>query len=161
MWVQSLDQEDPLEKEQQPTPVFLPGNPMDREAWQDTVHEVAKELDTTERLNNSILQARASWCQERDSWRSFTPCNGKKERENPSKPVWTIAACATEDSHRPWTRVVSVVRPASRGPNAELFRVGLLWCLALSGARAATAPCSCQVPGSCFVLSILGQPLLL
>ena len=52
MWVQSLDQEDPLEKEQQPTPVFLPGNPMDREAWQDTVHEVAKELDTTERLNN-------------------------------------------------------------------------------------------------------------
>ena len=25
MWVQSLGQEDPLEKEMQPTPVFLPG----------------------------------------------------------------------------------------------------------------------------------------
>ena len=26
----------------QPTPVFLPGNPMDRGAWQATVHGVAK-----------------------------------------------------------------------------------------------------------------------
>ena len=28
------------------------GNPMDREAWWATVHRVAKELDTTELLNN-------------------------------------------------------------------------------------------------------------
>ena len=28
------------------------GNPMDRGAWQATVHEVAEEWDTTERLNN-------------------------------------------------------------------------------------------------------------
>ena len=28
-------------------------NPMDRGAWQATVHGVAKELDTTELLNNS------------------------------------------------------------------------------------------------------------
>ena len=28
------------------------GNPMDRGAWQATVHGVAKELDTTEQLNN-------------------------------------------------------------------------------------------------------------
>ena len=28
------------------------GNPMDRGAWQAIVHEVAKELDMTERLNN-------------------------------------------------------------------------------------------------------------
>ena len=28
------------------------GNAMDREAWQATVHGVAKELDTTNRLNN-------------------------------------------------------------------------------------------------------------
>ena len=30
-WVQPLGQEDALEEERQPTPVFLPGNPMDRE----------------------------------------------------------------------------------------------------------------------------------
>ena len=29
------------------------GNPMDRGAWQATVHGVAKELDTTEGLNNN------------------------------------------------------------------------------------------------------------
>ena len=29
------------------------GNPMDREAWQATVHEVIKESDTTKQLNNS------------------------------------------------------------------------------------------------------------
>ena len=28
-------------------------NPMDREAWWATVHEVAKELDMTQQLNNS------------------------------------------------------------------------------------------------------------
>ena len=31
--VQSLGWEDPLEKKWQPTPVFLPGDPMDRGAW--------------------------------------------------------------------------------------------------------------------------------
>ena len=29
------------------------GNPMDRGAWRATVHGVAKESDTTERLNNN------------------------------------------------------------------------------------------------------------
>ena len=37
--VQSLGQEDPLEKEWQPTPVFLPGKSHDRGAWWATVHE--------------------------------------------------------------------------------------------------------------------------
>ena len=32
----------PWRREWQPTPVFLPENPMDRKAWQATVHEVAK-----------------------------------------------------------------------------------------------------------------------
>ena len=31
------------------------GNPMDRGAWQATVHGVAKELDTTEQLNNNKI----------------------------------------------------------------------------------------------------------
>ena len=41
--VWSLGQEDPLEKEVQPSPVFLPREPMDRGAWRATGHE----LDTT------------------------------------------------------------------------------------------------------------------
>ena len=31
------------------------GNPMDRRAWQATVHGVAKELDTTYQLNNNRM----------------------------------------------------------------------------------------------------------
>ena len=41
--VWSLGQEDPLEKEVQPSPVFLPRERMDRGAWRATGHE----LDTT------------------------------------------------------------------------------------------------------------------
>ena len=45
-WVQSLGWKDPLENGV-PTPVFLPENPMDRGVWQDTGHEVTKELAMT------------------------------------------------------------------------------------------------------------------
>ena len=41
-WVQSLGQEEPLEKEMQPTPGFLE-NTMDRGAWLSKAHEVAKQ----------------------------------------------------------------------------------------------------------------------
>ena len=34
------------------------GNPMDRGAWWATVHGVAKESDTTEQLNNSVIVLR-------------------------------------------------------------------------------------------------------
>ena len=36
----------PWGRKWQPTPVFCLGNPMDRGAWQATVHGVPKELDT-------------------------------------------------------------------------------------------------------------------
>ena len=50
-WVQSLGQEDPLEKEMQPTPVFLPGK---FHGWRSLVGYGpwdCKELDTTEQLH--------------------------------------------------------------------------------------------------------------
>ena len=37
-WVQSLGWEIPWRRKWQPTPVFLPGNAMDREAWWTVVH---------------------------------------------------------------------------------------------------------------------------
>ena len=54
--VQSLGWEDPMEgRAWLPTPVFFPGNPMDRGAWRATVHGVTKESDMTEQLNNNKI----------------------------------------------------------------------------------------------------------
>ena len=41
-WVQYLGWEDPLEKGMATTPVFLPGESMDRGAWWAAVHGVEK-----------------------------------------------------------------------------------------------------------------------
>ena len=43
----------PWRRKWQPTPAFLPGNPMDTGAWRAAVPAVAKQTDTTEQLNNS------------------------------------------------------------------------------------------------------------
>ena len=49
---QSLDQEDPLEKEMAThSKCSCLGNPMDREAWRAPVHRGCKKLDTTEQLS--------------------------------------------------------------------------------------------------------------
>ena len=42
MWVQSLGQEDPLEKELNPLEYSCLGNSMGREAWWATVYGIAK-----------------------------------------------------------------------------------------------------------------------
>ena len=53
MLVQSLDGEDPLEKEMAmhsrilPEFIGFPGNPMDRGAWKAIVHGVAEKSNTT------------------------------------------------------------------------------------------------------------------
>ena len=47
-WLRSLVQEDSLEKGMATRSVSCLENPMDRGAWQATVHGVAKELDMTE-----------------------------------------------------------------------------------------------------------------
>ena len=52
-WVQSLSREDPLEKEMQPTPVFLE-NFMDRGAWWATVYSIPVSLDIIEWLTLSL-----------------------------------------------------------------------------------------------------------
>ena len=49
MWVQSLGQEDPLEKEMETHSSILAwDDPLDREAWWATVHGGHKEFDRTE-----------------------------------------------------------------------------------------------------------------
>ena len=47
MGVRSLGGEDPLEKEMQPTPVFLPGEPHEQRILLGYSPWVCKELDTT------------------------------------------------------------------------------------------------------------------
>ena len=57
-WVQSLGQENPLEKEMATHCGILGlGNPMDRGAWPATVHGVAKKSNMTSQLysNNKVL----------------------------------------------------------------------------------------------------------
>ena len=45
--IQSLGWEDPMEKDWQPTPVFLPESSVDRGAWQATVHGATKKKNQT------------------------------------------------------------------------------------------------------------------
>ena len=54
-WVQSLGQEDPLEKGMASTPLFLPGEFHGQRTWEATVHtQGLKESDTTEQLTLSL-----------------------------------------------------------------------------------------------------------
>ena len=57
-WVRSLGQEDPLEQEMTTHSSIAwdvsMGNPMDKGAWQATVHGGHKESDKTWQLNNSF-----------------------------------------------------------------------------------------------------------
>ena len=53
MWVPSLVHEEPLEKEMATQSSILAWETMDRGVWQAIVHGVAKESDTTYRLNNN------------------------------------------------------------------------------------------------------------
>ena len=50
-WVRALGREDPLEKEMQPTPVFLPGKPHGRRNLVGYSPRGPKALDMTERLH--------------------------------------------------------------------------------------------------------------
>ena len=65
MWVQSLGQEDPLEKETQPTPVFLPGKPRGQRSLVGYSPEGSKETDMTERLSTHKLGVEYRFCHSR------------------------------------------------------------------------------------------------
>ena len=52
-WVQSLVGKIPWRRKWQLAPVFLPGEFHGQRSWRATVHEVVKESDTTQQLNNS------------------------------------------------------------------------------------------------------------
>ena len=54
MWVQSLGWEDALEEEMATrSSILARENPMDRGAWQATIHRVAKSLTRLKRLSNN------------------------------------------------------------------------------------------------------------
>ena len=55
-WVQSLGREDPLEKEMEPTPVFLPGESHGRRSLVGYSPWGRKESDTTERFHYFVLK---------------------------------------------------------------------------------------------------------
>ena len=60
-WVQFLVQKEPLEKEMQPTLVFLPGEYY-REAWRATVHGVPRvghDLETKASMLRCLLHIQA------------------------------------------------------------------------------------------------------
>ena len=52
-WVRSLSQEDSLEKELQPTPIFLPGESHEQESLAGYSPWGCKESNTTEQLNSN------------------------------------------------------------------------------------------------------------
>ena len=56
-WVRSLGQEDSLEKETATHASILAWEIPQTGAWRATVHGVAKELDISERLNNTLCRA--------------------------------------------------------------------------------------------------------
>ena len=60
-WVRSLGREDPVEKEMQPTPVFLPGESHGQRSLAGYSPRGRKESDTTEQLHS--LSGKESACQ--------------------------------------------------------------------------------------------------
>ena len=49
----SLDQQDSLEEEMTPTPVFMPGESMDKGAWQVMDHRVSKSRKWLKQLSSA------------------------------------------------------------------------------------------------------------
>lgn len=120
-------------------------NPVNSNTEDDGIEKYRKQfIYTTPSSSPEQLDARGV------TFRGISPHGEKGEQENISKPLWTIAVLAIEDSHKPWAGVVSAVRPSPRYPSAKLSRVAMPWCLAIYGTRATTA--LCPVPGSRFWL---------
>ena len=74
-WIRSLDQEDPLEKGMQPTPVFLPGELHGQRSLMGHSPWGCKELDMTERPDTSLHFIR---------WRKCSPQINQNNDENKS-----------------------------------------------------------------------------
>ena len=62
----------PGERNWQPTPVFLPGSPMDRAAWWATVHGVAKSQESAECLSAHVHVRTHAWTQTHTDTHTYT-----------------------------------------------------------------------------------------
>ena len=86
---QSLGWEDPLKEAWQPTPVFLPGEPMDRGAWWATVHGVAK--------SQTGLKSRI-WLKQFSTHAQVTGIREKQQKKSKLEKKWNyhICVCITD-----------------------------------------------------------------
>ena len=104
-WVQSLDWADLLEKEWQPTPVFLPGKSMERGAWGTIVHGVAKsqtQLSNEQKLK-SPQKTSGGQCLNPRNVPKFL-ATGSGHHWGPCDPVEVhlLKPAATVPKHRRW-----------------------------------------------------------
>mgnify|MGYP006996371625 CR=1 FL=1 len=99
LWVWALGQEDSLEQTWQPTPVFLPGNPMDRRTCQATVHGVTKSQTPlgTEYVHHACYEKRTPGGRWQGSagklGRPSRKWTGRLREQTPSGGNKTIAFC--------------------------------------------------------------------
>ena len=65
----------PWRRKWQPTPVYLLGNPMDRKAWQATVHRVTKRVGHDSASTKHHLHYHSNWS---DVWKNQDCGSGSK-----------------------------------------------------------------------------------
>ena len=103
-WVWSLGLEDPLEKEMQPTPVFLPGISLEQRSLVGYSPWGHKESDTAEHTQHNIFHM---WCLSYLEIRNlifffFATLQGLWDLSSPTRDrTWTLALKAAHLNH--WT----------------------------------------------------------
>ena len=91
-WVRKI----PWRRKWQPTPVFLPENPMDRGAWQATVHGIAKS-DMTEHM---CMHTHKHTC-----WTSQNMSHGGNQHRKQNPPKYVLPGKWLSMKRLRWSQV--------------------------------------------------------